>query len=89
MTCGHRSFPAKARAQTHSWCILAHGLILVCPGARCPAAAFGVRCNSDSGDVVATSQSLEVEDAVAFEDSVAAIRRHLDDGTSDENVFEV
>ncbi|CAN0161906.1 unnamed protein product, partial [Ectocarpus sp. 12 AP-2014] len=29
------------------------------------------------GDVVATSGSLEVEDAVAFDDSVAAIRRHL------------
>ncbi|CAM9584602.1 unnamed protein product [Scytosiphon promiscuus] len=40
------------------------------------------------GDVIATSQSLEVEDAVAFDDSVAAIRRHLDDGTSNENVFE-
>ncbi|CAM9782803.1 unnamed protein product [Ectocarpus fasciculatus] len=40
------------------------------------------------GDVVATSGSLEVEDAVAFDDSVAAIRRHLDDGTSNENVFE-
>lgn len=39
--------------------------------------------------MVATSQSLEVEDAVAFDDSVAAIRRHLDDGASDENVFEV
>ncbi|CAM9260260.1 unnamed protein product [Ectocarpus sp. 4 AP-2014] len=40
------------------------------------------------GDVVATSGSLEVEDAVAFDDSVAAIRRHLDDGTSNENIFE-
>ncbi|CAN0575066.1 unnamed protein product, partial [Ectocarpus sp. 12 AP-2014] len=39
-------------------------------------------------DVVATSGSLEVEDAVAFDDSVAAIRRHLDDGTSNENIFE-
>lgn len=39
--------------------------------------------------MVATSGSLEVEDAVAFDDSVAAIRRHLDDGTSNENVFEV
>lgn len=36
-----------------------------------------------------TSQSLEVEDAQAFDDSVAAIRRHLDDGASDELLFEV
>lgn len=40
------------------------------------------------GDVVATSQSLEVEDAVAFDDSVAAIRRHMQDGTSNEIMFE-
>ncbi|CAM9775328.1 unnamed protein product [Pylaiella littoralis] len=40
------------------------------------------------GDVVATSQSLEVEDAVAFDDSVAAIRRHMEDGTSNEIIFE-
>eukprot|EP00903_Cladosiphon_okamuranus_P011640 g10948.t1 len=40
------------------------------------------------GDVVATSESLEVEDAVAFDDSVAAIRRHLEDGTSNETIFE-
>ena len=46
-------------------------------------------CFSEFGDVVATSESLEVEDAVAFDDSVAAIRRHLEDGTSNENVFEV
>lgn len=44
---------------------------------------------SEFGDVVATSESLEVEDAVAFDDSVAAIRRHLDDGTSNETIFEV
>ncbi|CBN75025.1 conserved unknown protein [Ectocarpus siliculosus] len=43
---------------------------------------------NEFGDVVATSGSLEVEDAVAFDDSVAAIRRHLDDGTSNENIFE-
>lgn len=47
------------------------------------------RPRSEFGDVVATSQSLEVEDAQAFEDSVAAIRRHMDDGTSDELLFEV
>lgn len=45
--------------------------------------------DSEFGDLVATSQSLEVEDAVAFADSVAAIRRHMEDGTSNENVFEV
>lgn len=44
---------------------------------------------SEFGDVVATSESLEVEDAVAFDDSVAAIRRHLEDGTSNETIFEV
>ena len=44
---------------------------------------------SEFGDVVATSQSLAVEDAVAFDDSVAAIRRHMEDGTSNENLFEV
>ncbi|CAM9876768.1 unnamed protein product [Ascophyllum nodosum] len=40
------------------------------------------------GDVVATSQSLEVEDAVAFADSVTAIRRHMQDGSSDDHIFE-
>lgn len=40
------------------------------------------------GDVVATSQSLEVEDAVAFADSVTAIRRHMEDGSSNEHIFE-
>lgn len=44
---------------------------------------------SESGDVVATSENLEVEDAIAFTDSVAAIRRHLLDGSSDEIIFEV
>lgn len=39
--------------------------------------------------MVPTSQSLEVEDAVAFADSVTAIRRHMEDGSSIENIFEV
>lgn len=44
---------------------------------------------SESGELVATSQNLEVEDAVAFADSVAAIRRHMEDGASDDIVLEV
>lgn len=44
--------------------------------------------DSEFGDVVATSQNLDVEDAVAFDDSVAAIRRHMQDGTSNENILE-
>lgn len=58
-------------------------------GELAAAVASLMRCDSEFGDIVATSESLEVEDAVAFNDSVAAIRRHMDDGSSNENVFEV
>lgn len=52
-------------------------------------AFFSWTDGSEFGEVVPTSQSLDVEDAVAFADSVAAIRRHMEDGSSVENIFEV
>lgn len=65
-------------------------LSLLVPAVRyCLFSSLSSLLFSEFGDVVATSGSLEVEDAVAFDDSVAAIRRHLDDGASNETVFEV
>ncbi|CAM9394350.1 unnamed protein product [Choristocarpus tenellus] len=44
--------------------------------------------DSNFGEEVATMDNLEVDDAVAFDNSVAAIRRHLADGAPDEMILE-